>query len=76
MKQFIAFALIQQKGIPNSEMEDDTEVSSKETAEQEWKALVNKFNRTLRRGEKPREFVKLLKVEEKEIPEEEEENDY
>lgn len=50
-------------------MKDDNDtVTSKETAEQECRKTVAQYNATLRKGESPREFLKLNRVDETFVP--------
>jgi hypothetical protein len=60
----------------NSQWDEDTTVSSKETAEGEVKQLIETFNEYRRPSEAERTFVSLNKVEEIEVPDEDDIDDF
>jgi hypothetical protein len=70
--KFVAYAKIKSE---NGEWTEDFTVTSKESAEAEVKDVVEFFNTTLKRGESPREFVSLERVETKYVPDPEDEDD-
>lgn len=56
--------------VKNEVFSDDSQVTSKETAEQEIKDLIDDFNKNLRNNEHERSYVNLIEIIE------EEEEDY
>lgn len=68
MKKYTAYFTAKEIKTGNPLHEDSINVMSKETAEQECKEIVQYFNNTIKPGESEREFVKLNRIEEKEVP--------